>query len=145
MEILMGSNLRMSKPLIEQYFCHYERLEEYKNGMWRRPKASERDEMTKRARSFMMNVGEFSGAMSDVCEEWPHSCKANFTDMSINPVAWLGQAAVCHVLRIPESCTRAAWCELPLGVQTRANACAKAHIEGWRKEYVGQGELFKQV
>lgn len=145
MEILLGSSSMRSRTLIERYFCHYERLEEYKNGMWRRPKSGEFSEMVSRARSFMMNVGQFSEAMSDVCQEWPHSCKVNFTDPSINAVAWLGQASICHILRIPESCTRAAWCELPEDVQRRANACAKAHIENWRKEYVGQGDLFKQV
>lgn len=145
MEILQALNLRMGKALIDQFFCHYERLEEYKNGMWRRVSVGEMQDEKPRARKFMMNVGQFSDAMGDVCQEWPNSCKVNFTDNSINPISWLGQAALCHTLRVPESVTRSAWVELPGDVQKRANACAKAHIENWRKQYIGQGELFNEL
>jgi hypothetical protein len=143
MEILMASNLRMGKALIDQFFCHYSRLEEYQAGMWRRVPSREFAQMVAGARSFMMDTGKFSEAMGDVCREWENSCKVNFTDASINPVAWLGQAAVCKATGIPERCTRGAWMELPDEARVKANASAKRHIEAWRKEYIGQGELFK--
>lgn len=142
MEMIVGSNLKMAKTLIDRYFCHYENLEEYKFGMWRRPKAVEFDRNTSEARSFMMDVDRFSRSMSEVCDEWVNSCKVNFTTPSINPVAWLGQAAVCHALCVPESCTRAAWVQLPFEIQERANASAKGHIAEWMADQIGQGELF---
>ncbi len=144
MEILAASNLRMAKTLIDQFFCHYERLEEYTSGMWRRVSGAEMVEGKSKARHFMMDTEAFSSAMLEVCEGWPNSCKVNFTDNSINPISWLGQAALCYKLNLPESVTRAAWVELPFDVQERANAYAKAHIKKWRKEYIGQGELFNE-
>lgn len=142
METLVGSNLKMAKVLIDRYFCHYEQLEEYKFGMWRRSKSGNFDSNVSEARSFMMDIGGFSGAMSEVCDEWVNSCKVNFTTPSVNPIAWLGQAAVCHATGIPESCTRSAWFQLPFDIQQRANASAKGHIEEWKADQVGQGELF---
>jgi len=143
MEILMASNLKMGKALIDQVFCHYSELEEYKAGMWRRVPSRSFVSMAREARSLMMDTGKFSEAMGEVCSEWVNSCKVNFTDASINPVAWLGQAAVCKAKSIPESCTRSAWMDLSDEARTKANACAKRHIEEWRKDYIGQGELFK--
>jgi len=145
MEILAASNLRMGKALIDRFFCHYEELEEYKFGMWRRAGSGEFKDKAKKARHFMMNVEAFSEAMGDVCDQWPNSCKSNFTTPSVNPVAWLGQAAVCHAIAVPESCVRAAWCELPATIQHMANAKAKMHILSWQKKEAGQGELFDEV
>lgn len=142
MEMIVGSNLKMSKALIDRYFCHYEKLEEYSNGMWRRPPPDEFNELVSSAVSFMMDVGRFSEAMSLVCSEWSNSCKVNFTTPSVNPVAWLGQAAVCIAIGVPESCVRHAWGKVPFDVQQKANACAKSHISEWVAGQVGQGELF---
>jgi len=132
----------MSKALIDRYFCHYELLEEYKHGMWRRPNSEEFHEMVSSATLFMMDVGAFSEAMSQVCSDWANSCRVNFTTPSVNPVAWLGQAAVCSAIGVPESCVRMAWGRLPFDVQQKANACAKAHISEWIAGQVGQGDLF---
>lgn len=142
MEMIVGSNLRMSKVLIDRYFCHYEQLEEYSHGMWRRPPAGDFSELVSDATSFMMDVGRFSEAMSSVCSDWTNSCKVNFTTPSVNPIAWLGQAAVCNAIGVPEACVRSAWGNLPFCVQQKANACAKAHISEWVGSQVGQGELF---
>lgn len=142
MEMIVGSNLKMAKALIDRYFCHYEELEEYKFGLWRRSKAGTFDGNVADARSFMMNVDLFSKSMSDVCDEWVNSCMVNFTTPSVSPVAWLGQAAVCNAIGVPESCTRSAWVQLPFAIQHLANSSAKGHIESWKANYIGQGELF---
>ena len=75
MEILMASNLRMGKALIDQVFCHYSALEEYRAGMWRRVSSRDFAGMVKEARSFMMDPEKFSEAMGDVCRDWENSCK----------------------------------------------------------------------
>lgn len=142
MEILLESNSKMSKALIDRYFCHYEKLEEYQKGMWRRIPPKDFDQATKKARSLMMDVGLFSESMGVVIDTWSNSCKVAFTTPSVNPIAWLGQASVCEALGVPESATRAAWGQLPLRTQIQANNAARLHIDGWMKKQIGQGELF---
>ena len=140
----MESNSKMSKALIDRYFCHYEKLEEYQKGMWRRVPTRDFATTTSTARSFMMDVGRFSESMGVVVGTWSNSCKVAFTTPSINPIAWLGQAAVCEALGVPESATRAAWGQLPLNIQLQANNAARLHIDGWMKKQIGQGELFSE-
>jgi len=132
----------MSRTLIDRYHCHYEQLEEYKNGLWRRRSGASRRAAISEARRFMMDTGRFSEAMSRVCTEWENSCKVNFTTPSVNPIAWLGQAAVCIETSVPEECTRAAWSELPFEVQQIANSHARRHLNEWRRKIIDQGDLF---
>ena len=132
----------MSKTSIDRYHCHYEQLEEYKAGLWRRRSGQHRQSSIAEARNFMMDEGRFSMAMARVCFEWVNSCKVNFTTPSVNPIAWLGQAAVCIETTIPEECTRAAWCELPFRSQQIANANATRNLNEWRMKMGNQGDLF---
>lgn len=142
METLMASNLKMGKQLIDRLFFHYESLEEFHAGMWRRPDRDAFLSGVSSARQFMMDSGKFSEGMARVCDEWPNSCASNFTSPSTNPVAWLGQASVCLSIGVPESCTRSAWMDLPATTQHIANAYAKSHIEKWELKHIGQGDLF---
>lgn len=142
MEILVERNSKMSKLLIDQYHCHYEVLEEYHAGMWRSVKGKDLNKNHSRAFSLMSDLERFSLAMDRVCDEWPNSCKKNFTDPTINPVAWLGQAAVCLDQGVSEGYTRISWSALPMETQVKACAIAKEKIDAWREEYVGQGGLF---
>lgn len=132
----------MSKASIDRYHCHYEQLEEYKAGLWRRRTGQFRQNSIAEARRFMMDAGRFSEAMARVCSEWENSCKVNFTTPSVNPIAWLGQAAVCIEITVPEECTRVAWCELPFQTQQVANANAKRHLREWQIRMDNQGDLF---
>lgn len=141
MEILVQKNLKMPKPLIDQYFCHYEVLEEYLAGMWRAPKSGDRIELEANARSFMSDTERFAAAMRKVCAEWANSCAYNFTNPSTNSVAWLGQAAVCEAVGLPESVTRAAWSQLSEASQIKANAAARLAISEWYESNANSDQM----
>ena len=136
--------MKMTKPWIKQFFCHYEVLEEYHNGLWVLPKMGSKKEGVKLAVKFMSNTELFSTNMGDVCSNWLNSCAYNFTNPTVNSIAFLGQAAVCNGIGQPESVTREAWSLLHPQSQVLANAAAKSHIEDWYKanSYSQQMEFF---
>lgn len=127
--------------LNDQFFFHYESLEEYKAGMWRSISGQKKLDAIAKARSFMMDTGRFAEAMARVIAEWDRSCKVSFTNPSTNGVAWLGQAAVTIETGIPESCTRAAWNDLPFDVQVISNANAKRFMISWLAKNLNQFTL----
>lgn len=147
MEILVAKNLKMPKQLSEQYFCHYQELEEYHAGMWRRIPPEMAQVAIESVLDFMGNTECFADAMHSVCEEWNNSCRYNFTSSSTNHVAWLGQAAVCYATGHPESITRRAWALLPKRRQIDANAAAREAISIWRNKNSDneQWELFNGI
>jgi len=141
MEVLITKNSKMSKQLIDRYFCHYEVLEEYTNGLWRSVKSSESTHLIEDALLFMRETDLFAGAMLGVCEGWANSCAFNFTNPGTNSVAWLGQASVCFSKGHPESITRAAWNMLEEPSQRAANLAARSAIENWFKNNVNSDQM----
>ena len=69
--------------------------------------------------------------MEFVIENFKCSCEHNFTNPSMNKVAWLGQAAVAVWGKIPEDLTRIGWNFLDEDTQLNANQIAEEYIKGW--------------
>lgn len=115
---------------------HYEKWEETKAGMWRRPNGLERDEHINRCSGFMANTERFRTAMLRVIVEWPISCEQNLTCMDLNRQAWLGHAACCIAIGCPEEPTRAAWWTLTQEQRDAADAAAAEVIEQWEQQHI---------
>jgi hypothetical protein len=84
----------------------------------------------------MSDTDVFEANMMLVVSEWPLSCEANFTNGSINQVAWLGQAAAAIGIECPEDITKLAWGKLEKEKQDLANSAAKRQIKKWKDDYL---------
>lgn len=128
----------------KQVYHHYEKWEEYKYGMWSVPTQEEVNNNLQKAIDFTGNHELYGNAMLKVIKQWPVSCEQNLTNSSINQQAWIGHAAVCLELGIPESITRKAWGFLTKEQQSLANKEADKAILAWNNQYYGenQNELF---
>lgn len=69
--------------------------------------------------------------MNKVISEWKYSCEHNFSNPSINKIAYLGQAACCLYAGIPSTITMEAWSLLDEHIQQRANKIALSIIKKW--------------
>jgi hypothetical protein len=69
--------------------------------------------------------------MTKVIEEWRYSCEQNFSNESLNKIAYLGQAACCLYSEIPATITMEAWSLLDKSVQERSNSIALKIIKKW--------------
>lgn len=116
---------------MKRIYHSYDKLEETKAGLWRRPTGSEREALILECGHFMANTAAFRSAMVRAIHEWPISCEQNFSTKSINRQAWLGHAACCIAIGCPEEPTRAAWWTLTQSQRDAADAAAEEVIKEW--------------
>lgn len=116
----------------------YEKWEDYQHGMWRIVSGEERDQLLKQAVEFTGNAELYGSYMMKVALEWPIACEHNLTELSMNRQAWIGHAAACLALGLPEDVTRAAWAKLTQEQQDKANAKAQEAIDFWEAQYENQ-------
>lgn len=79
---------------------------------------------------FLKNDDKFSTACERVITEWKHSCEHYLTNVAMNRIAWMGQAAACISEGLPNK-----YCSgfnlLSEEEQERANGIALVEINKW--------------
>lgn len=69
--------------------------------------------------------------MYKVISEWKYSCEHNFTNPSLNKIAYIGQGACCIYANIPSTVTMELWNMLDSKIQDRANKNANKVLNKW--------------
>jgi hypothetical protein len=123
---------------VKRVYHHYERLEEFRDGMWRNVRGDERWPLVNAAAALMRDAPAFKTAMLRAVREWPVSCEHNLTASSVNRIAWLGHAGCCLAAQSPEDLTRLAWHTLNQAEQDEANRVAAEALNEWESAYAGQ-------
>ena len=113
----------------------YTSWEDYQHGMWRVPPKSERPGLLVKAVEFTGDADLYGSYMLKVIQEWPTACEHNLTDVHQNRQAWIGHAAACLALGLPEDATREAWGLLTQNQQDKANAKADEAIKLWEETH----------
>lgn len=81
-------------------------------------------------RDFLRDTPRFEAALARVLAEWPTSCEHYLSNVNMNRIAWLGQAAMCIATRVP-SCFRGGFNLLTKTEQRIANETALAALNRW--------------
>lgn len=90
----------MSHP--KRVYYTWDQWECYPAGLYESSKADMEDDQCKEAyRDFLADLGRFGAALERVLAEWRNSCEHYLTNMAMNRVAWLGQAAACIDMGLP--------------------------------------------
>lgn len=115
----------------ERIFHTFDKWECYKAGLY----ANTKEGMTKAQceeayRAFLSNLVKFAEALERITTEWKHSCEHYLTNVAMNRIAWLGQAAACYALGIP-SVFRSGFYLLSEAEQQRANDVALEYLNRW--------------
>jgi hypothetical protein len=134
-------SLKMMKR--ERVYHHYNKLEEYHQGMWRITHGEERKLFIKAAADLMKNAALFKICMARALEEWPNSCEHNLTAENNNRIAWLGHAGCCIGANSPEEATRAGWHTLNQAEQDEANRVAAEVLATWDEDNVDAPAFFQ--
>lgn len=119
---------------MKQIFHPYTEWEDFKNGMWRKVSKIEEERMLPIAIEFTGDHEKYGAAMMEVIKSWVKSCQHNLTDENINQQAWIGHAACCFKLGLPEYIVRAAWGYLTKEQQDKANQMADRAIFQWKAQ-----------
>lgn len=118
---------------MRRIFHPYHLWEETRARLWAPSACSDSDLLN--AVCFMHDVDAWAAAMVRVTTQWKFSCEQNLSHEEHNRVAWLGQAAVCLAMGLPESVTRRAWWLLTEAQRTEANKAAELAIRQWEQRY----------
>ena len=124
----------MAARTYRRIYLRYEKLEEFKAGMWKIVRGVQRERNVFQAAALMRDIPAFSQAMLQAVHEWQQSCAHNLTSENSNRLAWLGHAGCCIAVMSPEENTRAAWHTLNKVEQDLANEAAQQVLEYWEKE-----------
>lgn len=111
--------------------CHpYTDWEDWAAGMYGSPPKGALRQLG-RAADLLSDVQAFYVAASEMVMAWPVAAEQNLSNVSRNRRAWVGQAACCYAVGVPESVTKLAWHTMTRGARDRANRIADDVIADW--------------
>lgn len=114
-------------------FHTYDKWECHKAGFY----ATTKEGMTKTEcetamRDLLADLPRFKKALDGVIAQWTRSCEHYLTNVAMNRIAWLGQAATCYALGIP-AVYRGGFYLLTAEQQESANKAALRALNRWLK------------
>ena len=112
-------------------FHTHDKWECYRAGFYATTKEGmTKDQCEDAYRAFLSDTDAFADALGHVIGEWTHSCEHYLTNVAMNRIAWLGQAAACYARGIP-STFRAGFHRLTPEQQQRADETALEYLNKW--------------
>lgn len=120
---------------MERVYHPYWLWEDYKAGFYNNISGEIKKEKIKKVLEMFNDKEKVFFFMNKVIDDWVLSCEHNFTNPSLNRIAYLGQAACCLYSEIPNTITMEAWSLLSKEVKESANEIAKETIEKWENNY----------
>jgi hypothetical protein len=94
---------------MERIYHRYELWECYKAGFFKNISGTQKDILSKKVLDLFNDNELTKDYMLKVINNWIYSSQHNLTNISLNRVAWLGQAACCVYAGIPYSITMENW------------------------------------
>lgn len=87
----------------QRIFHTYDKWECYKSNFYGTfpPEGMTSKDCEKQYADFLADDSRFRNALDGVISEWKHSCEHYLTNVAMNRIAWLGQAALAYALKIP--------------------------------------------
>lgn len=119
---------------MKQIFHPYWLWEDYQNGFYNiEVNYSETEEyaLATQARDLLADSERFREVALKVVVEWHYSTEQNLSNAARNRQAWVGQAACCYELKVPDWITKFGWRMLTIEQQNEANSVADSVIEKW--------------
>lgn len=118
--------------MMERIFHRWEEWECYPAGFYETtaPNGLQSAEAIEAYAEFLRDSSRFERALERVITEWTNSCEHYLTNVNMNRIAWLGQAAMCIETRVP-SCFRGGFNRLSEDEKFRANALALKWLNVW--------------
>jgi len=81
-------------------------------------------------REFLSDLSRFEAALEAVTTLWKYSCEHYLTNVSMNRIAWLGQASMCYATGVPSE-FRGGFSLLTKKQQDQANDLALKYLNKW--------------
>ena len=121
----------MTKQSIKRIYHTWDKWECYPAGFYENSKDGMTDEECRAAyRDFLADLARFARALDRVLTEWPQSCEHYLSNEKMNRIAWLGQAAACVDMGMPQR-FRSGYFMLSKEQQDAADTIALVYLNRW--------------
>ena len=109
----------------------YWKWEDYKAGFYNNLSGEEKKQLIQKGIEMFNSEKLTLEYMYKVINEWKYSSEHNFTNPSLNKIAYIGQGACCIYANIPSTITMEIWNLLDNKIQDRANKNANDVLNKW--------------
>lgn len=116
---------------MSRIWVHYEKWEDWKNGLYA---SNKQDELVERVKSFLSNSSLFFEISMQMLNQWPNSSLHNMSFKKSNRRSYIGQAASCFYLGANVKTTCKAWELISKEDRDMANKIADEVVEYFDKE-----------
>lgn len=123
-----------NKGSVKRIYHPYWLWEDWKNGFFETLSGKEREIKVQSCLEMFRSEELTRANMYRVIQEWKYSCEHNLTNLSMNRIAYIGQAACCIYDGIPSSVTMASWRLLSKEDQDRSDNIALEVIKAWEEQ-----------
>lgn len=125
----------MGSVIFTQVFEHYEKWEDYQNGMYKPTPKENEEKLIELSMSLLSNPDKFFDIALKMVNKWKISASVNLTNAQSNRQAWIGQASCCFEYGVPEEVTRTAWSRMSTVERIKANNIADKVIIAFENGY----------
>lgn len=120
---------------MERIYHPYNLWEDYKAGFYDNISGRNKQEMIESVVSLFSDAQLTEAYMRKVITDWPFSCEHNLSNLSMNRIAYLGQAACCIYAGVPSTITMEAWSKVDQKDRNKADIIAEQIIKQWEEKY----------
>jgi hypothetical protein len=122
---------------MKQIYIHYEKWEDFLNGMYDDSKKENEEYLVSMAKYVLSNNIIFYLSIENILKKWKNSVDVNLSNRNCNRRAWLGAAACNYLYGCPEYITRIAWSKISPQDQQKANHIAEIFIRKYEEKDKG--------
>lgn len=119
---------------MKRIYYHYIEWEDFKAGFYSDYTKAEINDLNQSVRYVFSSPEKTEQWMRNVLIHWPKSTKHNLTNLNMNRVAWLGQAACCYYGGVPCKATMYLWKFLDEKTKKRSDKIAIKLIKEWEQK-----------
>ena len=127
--------MKVLEENLEQVYHPYNLWEDYKNGFYDNVSGKNKIAMIDKVVEFFTDPQQVDEIMNRVTKEWFYSCEHNLTNNGMNKIAYIGQASLSYLHKIPATITMEAWSKIPKDYQDKANDIAQKAYDKWLIDY----------
>lgn len=100
-----------------------------------------KDNTLKLYADLLIDLDKFESALKIIIKDWKYSCEHNLTNVAMNRIAYLGQAACALVHKVPHSVSMGGYNLLTDDQKQKADAMAKKYLDLWTENYTKGGTV----
>jgi hypothetical protein len=119
---------------MKRIYHNYLLWEDYKAGFYDIPSLIDNKEKSDLVKDMFSSEDLTLKFMTLTINEWFYSCEHNLTNMNMNRVAYIGQAACCLFGGVPNLLTMKVWNTLDREIRDRSDNIAESVIKIWELE-----------